>query len=634
MSMLSELKRPGLNHARAIMSALLIAGAMVSSVSLTIPAVAQSNSGIADYIPDTALFYGESELDPASDQFVLALELLERANLEALIEEGDLADFGTDVPEDFEDFVDGEAGFFLAELPIEEGVTLEEIFLEASDASMTPGIANSEVPDGWAIVLRPTNVDASFDFVMDEMFGDESATAIESEYNGYTILTVPPIDEFDTGASMAVVDDVIVVATMPEDIEPVIDTVEGDLDPLSGHEPYTDVRGRLEADVVLAGFVNGPALLEAFNDQDPGALAVSAPELVSSLSAHQGFAFWADDAGFRLDSVAVPADGDSVPEAAEFEAALASDVSADSLFYAGGVDLDQNQTLDALAIFAAQALLGIDPLAMATPVANPESYADDLFAETEALFGFNLKTDLLDQMVGEWGMAGTFSDVIGVEPVTDFIFVTELNDGETVEGVVATITNMIASQPDDTIELSSRQVDGSDVTTVTSSEGGFVLTVEFGVVNNQLLIGVNQGLDIFVSGGVEALTDDATFRDTLSELPSDFSSLIYLNVQLLLPLIEDAIDAFSFSTIPDNDPDCGNYATQEEAQAAYDEDQFTNFNLDNDFDGEACEDFFGTGATPLVESSGIGDVNVLSIGSVTFSDGETSGTNTIILIGE
>ncbi|MEJ7900646.1 MAG: DUF3352 domain-containing protein, partial [Thermomicrobiales bacterium] len=260
--------------------------------------------------------------------------------------------------------------------------------------------------------------------------------------------------------------------------------------------------------------------------------------------------------------------------------------------------------------------------------------ADEIFADAEGLLGFNLKTDVLDQLVGEWAMAGSVANITDLEPTISAIFVTEVDDDETVTGVVETITNMIASQSDDTFTLTSRDVNGSDVTVVDLSESGTPLVLEFGVVDEGLVIGVNEGIDDFVGGQTSPLSDDQTFADTFAELPAEVTSVSYLNIQSLLPLIEDAIALSSTSSTLDADPACGEFDNQADAQAAYDEDDFENFNLDLDYDGEACEGFFSTAASPEAGVTGIGDINILSVGSVTFNDGDTVGSSTIILIGE
>jgi hypothetical protein len=47
---------------------------------------------------------------------------------------------------------------------------------------------------------------------------------------------------------------------------------------------------------------------------------------------------------------------------------------------------------------------------------------------------------------------------------------------------------------------------------------------------------------------------------------------------------------------PDASESCADYATQDEAQAAYDAAEVGTFDLDQDFDGEVCEDYFAPAA--------------------------------------
>ncbi len=625
-------ERSGANLIRLAIAALIVSGFFTSYLSFVAPVSAQATSSVADYVPDTALFYGQVELDQESNQIVLAKELLERANLQALMAEDEFGDLEAGLDQ-VGDVIDGEAGFFLTDLPVSDDFALEDIAGDAANIADDPtGVTGSEVPQGWAVVLYPSDAEALFADYANLVFDQESADIIETEYEGYVILSQPAADEFSTGVSAALVDDVIVVASVPEDIEPVVDTVLGTLDPLSENETYQDIQSRLEDELIVSGYVNGPAFLDAINAQDPTIIAEIPRDLMVSLVSYQGFGFWADDAGFRSFSVAVPSNGDNLPAAPDFEPTFTDRFADSSLVYAGGTNLGQTPGLDAVALLFAQGIVGIDPFIEATPV-DAEANADQVFEDAADLIGFNIKTEVLDQLVREWGFAASVGDISSLEPYIQGVFVTEVEDNETIGDVVSTITNLIAAQPSDAFSLTSRQVNGSDVTVIDMSDGGTPIVLEFGVVDDTLLIGVNQGIDAFVGEQAAPLSEDATFQATLAELPAEVTSIYYLNVQNLLPLIQDAIDLSASSSTIDADPDCAEFATQEEAQAAYDEDDLENFNLDLDWDGEACEDFFAP-ATPEATPSGISDINVLSVGSVTYSDGETSGTSSIILIGE
>ena len=78
------------------------------------------------------------------------------------------------------------------------------------------------------------------------------------------------------------------------------------------------------------------------------------------------------------------------------------------------------------------------------------------------------------------------------------------------------------------------------------------------------------------------------------------------------------------TSVVDADPACGDYDSQAEAQAAYDDDPFDQSDLDQDFDGQACEDYFASSATPTPSLSDIDFSHVVSYGQVTYQgDGFT-----------
>ncbi len=621
------------SRSRMLTTLLLVAGLLAGSLSMLAPVSAQATASVASYIPDTALVSAEFELDPESEQVALGAELLERANLGALLEEEDAQGLQDGLTA-LSLLASGEAAVFLTELPVDEALTLDDVTSDAADITMDPESAlGGDVPQGWAVVIMPDNAESSFDLYSSIVFGDDTTSLEETEYNGYTITSQPAPDEYSEGAAIALVDDVIALASVPEDLEPVIDAATGDTETLAESQSYNDVRDALETDVLNFGYINGPALLDALVAQDPQVTASLTEDLTVSLGAHQGFVFWADEPGFRLDTIALPAEGADVPAAESFEPAFTQNIPDTSLVYVGGSNLGESPALNALALLFAQSIVGEDAFAAATPVADPEAYADEVFAEVEGLLGFNLKTDLLDQFVGEWAVAGSVADITALEPDISAVFVTEVDDEETVAGVAETITNLIATQmvnaeEDGEFTLDSR----GDITVLDFSASGTPLVLEFGVVDEGLVIGINEGIDDFVGGTTDALADDATFQDTFAALPTDVTSIAYVDVQGLLPLVEDAIALSSSSSVLDADPACGEFDSQADAQAAYDEDDFENFNLDLDWDGEACEDFFSP-ATPDAGVTGVGDINVLSVGSVTFNDGESVGSSTLILIG-
>lgn len=611
----------------------MFATALMLLASPTGVTAQDETSGIAQFVPDTSLLYAEVELDQSSSQWALAAELVERSGVPDLLPMEDLAETEEGLEALGQTF-DGQVAIALTSFP-ETGETVDTLTESAAGVATDPtALTEGDVPEGWAAIFQPSDPRALYDTILGTTSDDAGATE-EVEYNGYTIAVTPPADEFSTGTAVALIDDIVAIASVPEDIEPIIDTVTGDSPPLAEAENFSSLRGQFEAEVLSFGYINGPAILAGAEELDPEALSQVPEELIASLNAYSAFAFWADEPGFRLDILANPAEGSDLPQAENLDPTFAEQVSADSLLYAGGMNLGENASLQYAALLFAQELVGVE--AGATPVAtqSPEDYADEVFAEAESVIGFNIKTDFLDQMTGQWGFGLTVQNVTASSADIDAVFVSETNDAASVTDVTDKITAIISSQADDSFEISSREVAGSSVTVVDLSESGFPLVLEYGVVNDQFMVGINGGIDDFVSGPEAPLSESDNFTATMDQLPDTYNAVSYVNLEQALPLIDTAIEASSSaSTVVDADPACEEYATQEDAQAAFDDDEFENFALDQDYDGIACEDFFAPAtpeASPVATASSL---NLLSIGSVTFQNDGASGTSVILLIGE
>ncbi|HYJ13508.1 MAG TPA: DUF3352 domain-containing protein [Thermomicrobiales bacterium] len=636
---------PGSSAARFAIATVLTLGTLCSTLLPASNATAQAVDTLADYVPGNSLFYAEFELDQTSDQIVLSAELIERANLDALIPDEEEETI-TDTVDTFGLVIDGEAAIFVDEIPVDELMSVTDMAQDATDLGTDPmAAATEEIPQGWAVVAKPSNAEQAFELYHSLVFGDEGATIItDSTYGGFDIQTNVPVDEFDTAASIALVDDVIVVASTAEDIHPVIDTVNGDLEALSATTGFSDMREYFEPEVLSFGYVNGPAIVEQV-EVAGGEEALDYIESEgASLDYTHGMAFWAVEDGFQLDTISMPGEGVEVPEVTPYENMFAANLPADSIAFSGGMNLGSNPGIEAAALAIALGFITEESGGelMATPVTDPEATADQIFAEAESIIGFNIKTDVLDSLVGEWATASTIGEFdIESESLPEFsaAFVTQISDGSGVTTAAEAITAQIEAENDPTVTVSSRDLNGDAITVVTVADVDVEFTMEYGVIGDTFAIGINQPVEFATTPATPALADDSVFTQTFETLPQDdVTSVTYTNLALLIPLVQDVIEMSSnmsgTSTELDADPACGTYATQEEAQAAYDGDTFELWQLDLDFDGEACEDFFAqtTAATP--EAVAVETVNVLSTGTVTFNDGVSIGSSTVILIGE
>ncbi len=639
--MLSSRSLKALLPARLLVVVALTFGSLTAALLSGSVATAQSLSPVADFVPEHTLFYAEFELDLDSDQSTLAFELLDRSNLRSLIpaEDDETIDDAVDT---LGMVVDGEAAVIVTELPVDELVSVVDMASEATDLGMDPAAAaTEEIPTGWAVVIHPADAEQSFEFYKSLAFGsDDTTEPAVVPYGGFEILVVEPEDEYDTPFAMALVDDVIVLASVAQDIEPVIDTVVGDTASLGSSEAFASVRDNFVPEVLSFAYVNGPAIIAEVEAAGADEALDYLESQGASLDFNHGMAYWAEDDGFHLDTISLPGESAVIPDATIYTGDLAANIPADSIAFSGGMDLGTNPGVESAALVIAQGIIseqtGADILS--TPVTDPEAMADAIFAEAEEYLGFNIKTDVLDSLTGEWASAGTIGAFDG-QNIPDFSaqFLTEISDPAGPTAAADAITEQIEAAGDPDTTISTRDVDGNEVTVIDVVSNDFSFTLEYGVVGDLFAFGLNSPLEFATTPASASLADDAVFVQTFEALPTDnVTSVSYTNLGLVVPLVQDVIAASSSmtgSSEPDADPACADYASQEEAQLAYDEDSFELWNLDLDFDGEACEDFFNTStpASPVAEETVT--INLISSGTVTYNNGDSIGSSSVILIG-
>lgn len=631
-----------------VMTMLLIASFFSAAMAMTgTPArvSAQPNTSLGEAVPAGSVLFMEADLDQSSDQWLQVYELLERAGLSDLAQQ-ELSVTPQQVGEIAETFeVTGRAALVFTSPEAFTSESVDELTGGAADVTTDPmAVASGNVPEGFAVVVQPDNPDALYEQfqTMLENEADEAGSTVETiEYNGTTIEYWESLDGYSEPTAIALIGDTVVLAVRPNDVEPIIDSVNGDVDTLASDENFTNVRDAFDAESIVFGYMDTTVIFDQLVAEEP-----DAAQFLEGQEVHLGWNVWADDAGFRLDTVTFPADGSSAAQPSTFDPTMAERFSANSLMFLNGNDIAGSGLSDVLgsilqAAFAETGGIstvdttGTPVAAMATPT------TDEVFAQLEGLFGFNLKTDLLDQLDGEFAMAANVEQVFSDSPMIDVVFVADVADEVTVEDVATKLTYILNSSLGEEAAVSEREVAGGTVTSMTFEDAigpGTPLILEYGVIDGQLIIGVNEGVDNYVDGPTDVLADDPVYQQTLDALPQDgLVSVQFLNLSLLLPMIEEAALSLESSTMMvDADEACGDYATQEEAQAAYDVDDDGLWYLDMDFDGVACEDYFSTQASPEASPSGVtDDLNLLSIGGVTYVDEDgVYKTSTILLVGD
>ncbi|MDF2762287.1 MAG: hypothetical protein K0S83_1021 [Thermomicrobiales bacterium] len=166
------------------------------------------------------------------------------------------------------------------------------------------------------------------------------------------------------------------------------------------------------------------------------------------------------------------------------------------------------------------------------------------------------------------------------------------------------------------------------------------------------MVGKGDAVDRFGDEATGSLAENAQFQAVMDTLPVEHNGLTYVDLAQAIPLMELAAEESEdlglggMEEIPDASESCANYASQEEAQAAYDAAESGTFDLDQDFDGEVCEDYFAiaeTGDGTTEESDGaaaadaLADVDysaIKALAFVAYKDGDVQRSSSILYIAE
>jgi hypothetical protein len=593
---------------RVVLAGLFVVGLLASAAGPAAPVGAQTSTvsySTAEAAPADAVAYLVATLDDQSDQWRLADALLDRAGVGEAIEEAmaeELSDeSGEDLPLDA--FLGGEIGLVVTDVAVETlaeestgGMDFDAMLTEMGLATPTAAPEEPEA-QGFGAILDARAPDTAWAGIRQSIQEDAHE---EVMYEGTTILYAPATDPEEDGTAAARAGNLILIATTPEDLHPLIDTVDGRTPAISTVPEFSNARDALPKEFLVFAFINSLAAQSAdFGPFEPAMSTVST-------EAYTGMTIAADEPGFRMESVAFPAPGESFPPAAaNFESELARLAPADTVFFSSAADLGATGVLDALGAAALSIAFGMaGPMGMEDPSATPgsdDSPEEAIAAQYEAaagLIGINLQTDLFQQLAGEYG--GWLAADPEAQSVSG-VFASRTADADVVANTMRQISFLIQGAAGAEAPVTTRDVGGGEIYVIgLGDEAGS--TFEFGVIGDQLVIGKGDAVDRF-GGAADALADDAQYQAVLDTLPVEHNGLVYINLERAIPLLQvaaeesEGLDLGGMGEFPDASESCANYGNQEEAQAAYDAAETGTFDLDQDFDGEACEDYFMTAAT-------------------------------------
>src|SRR5215207_11617938 len=281
--------------ALAVLFGLSLLGPFLAGVA---PVAAQATTvsfSTAEAAPADSIAYLVMTLDDQSEQWRLADVLLDRAGLgEALDEEigSELRDeAGEDLPLDA--FLGGEVGIVVSPTVLE---TLAEESMGTADLEAMLGGMETASPEaepaaveaqGFAMALETRAPDTAWTGIRDSVLDEEQHE--ESTYEGTEILYAPPATADDEGMAAARVGDLILIATAPENLHPLIDTADGRTPPITTVPEFTAVRDELPTDFLMFAFTNSIDT----SDADFGPFAMFADQF--STEAFSGLTVAADE---------------------------------------------------------------------------------------------------------------------------------------------------------------------------------------------------------------------------------------------------------------------------------------------------------------------------------------------------
>lgn len=635
------------------MAALLVLSMFSAVVGIQQVSAQDTTRDLASAAPADTVLFMSVNLDQESDQFTQTFSLLERAGFNQLLEEevGASSEELGDVAEDANVTGSGAIVFTDADSLVSYSSADFSSAMDTASVLDTTGELDAEqlsdeIPEGFAFIIQPNDPDAlgaQFITMAEDEAAANNVTLQTVEYSGVTITYWESDEPAVNGTATAVVDGTVVLATRASDIEPIIDAAQGNTDNLADSDGFQDVSGRLAADTLVFGYMNLDVLFTAY--QTDGAFIESLgeimdPEELDAAKGHVGFALYASEAGFHADSVYVPNDASQLDGTSTYQATLPGKLPADVLLFSGANNLYGTGISDYMGEFFQTVLSESDngtgsPTAVATPT------VEETWAMFEQQLGFNPDTDLLALLDGEFSVTAGVYNLESGFPSPEFLFVSETSDAETLAQTTQTISQLAEMMNEGEYTLSTRTVEGGELTVVeldSESTGGIPVVIEFGVVNDELLIGVNGAIERYLDPATNKLADDANYQMVMDALPADktVSSVSYLNIEgQLMPLLDWFATMLMSSTATlDNNEECGIYATQIEAQTAFDADPGALWLLDMDFDGEACEDFFGAPTASASPESFTSMINVPAAGGISFVEDGAMYQSSVLIIGD
>lgn len=598
----------------------LSATALVLSMggaALSVPGVSAQDAlpTIADAAPANTALFQQIDLDFDGAQWQQSEELMDRLGhpdaLDTWREEivSNPGKMGSFTESDLDAVTGGEMAIVVSDTAF---ATLFEVQAQmmaemtgtpvASPVSMVEG-----EPLGVAMILRASDADAAWEYaenqtnafatendldvtstpygsgeILETVGGEgEGAEDLEEPYSAF--MGAHGGKEFAAGRA----GDYIIGAATAEDVEQIIDVIDGNAPSLSESEPLTQIAAELPAPALAFTYFDAEAMVGALDADTLESIEAMQPGFsLEDMGSYSGLTLTAVDEGFRMDSYSIVAEGADAskvivpnsPQAVE----AASHVPADAFIYTAG-------TLPA-GTFSS----GAYSLAQAVNAAESGEAPQETFPSAEEIdasieqasetLGFNPSTELFDLLGPDYVFFSSFPSFMEGFSF-NAVAAVSTSDPATLAGTMEKVADLITREGGEDVSLTTRDMDGDTIYSLGDPSDESSPSMDFGVMGNQAVAGIGTGLDQLTATPAEALADDPQYLEIMGTLPAEYSSVFYMDARPVTGLATMFMGSFSES---------------------------------------------GAEATPMAEPTGSLE-NLLGVGAVASSDSDTTMSGSVIV---
>ena len=521
-----------------------------------------------------------------------ALELWEDAVLEAGAKKGDFTEADLDA------LLGGELALVVTPVAVERAVEHHEKSQQHGDDAATPVAHDWDEPLGVTAVLLPGDPEAAWDYVerqVADLAGKYEVPVEEISHGSGELLWVEMPDlherlkerledamgaaglpeamagmmvengmhggmdvgmEGRPGFATGRAGDFIIVGVSQADVTEIMDVVGGTTDSLADSAEAQQVAADLPADALSFTYFDGSAILDALGTRTLKKMqAMMSPAEQAVWQAQSGLAVSAVESGFRVDSVVVPGESGDLGSAAIANdpaiVAAAERVPAGTFLYQAGVVPE-----DAFAGAAYMLALAVNgDLADEGSQGGglnqlpSEEEIEQEIATAAATLGFDPRSELFDLLGGEFIAFSSFPalDMSGFGP--DAVAAMTTSDpatlNETARKIAASIERAGLG-----VDVSVRDVDGNTIYVVSDPEMAMGPSLEFGVVDDQVVVGTGRGIENLMAEPTTSLADDPQYQAVMGFLPGEYYQVSYIDIGQAGDMLTAMLGAIAERALP------------------------------------------------------------------------------------